>query len=89
MRKRLSSRPPCPLSQRAAEGVMPEKRYSATNALPFMVHGEPSYVMALRDGTGLARAYAVVNMRSFNIVATGETLQAAIRLYHQILEHSC
>lgn len=45
--------------------------------------------MALRDGTGLARAYAVVNMRSFNIVATGETLQAAIRLYHQILEHSC
>lgn len=73
------------VAQRAAEGVMPEKRYSATNALPFMVHGEPSYVMALRDGTGLARAYAVVNMRSFNIVATGETLQAAIRLYQQKL----
>lgn len=29
--------------------------------------------------------YAVVNMRDFNVVATGETLQAAIRLYQQKL----
>jgi hypothetical protein len=43
------------IAQATAEGVFPEKKYTATNPLPFMVEGRASYVMALRDGTGIAR----------------------------------
>lgn len=69
------------VAQAAAEGVFPEKRYSATNALPFMVAGVPAYVMALRDGTGIARAYSVVALTDYQKVAVADTLESAVRLF--------
>jgi hypothetical protein len=69
------------VAQAAAEGVIPEKRYSATNALPFLVDGVPAYVMALRDGTGIPRAYGIVDIRDYQKVAVAETLDAAVRLF--------
>ncbi len=70
------------VAQAAAQGVNPEKKYEATNALPFMVGGEsPAYVMAMRDSTGIARAYAVVDIRDYQRVAVADTLPAAIRAF--------
>jgi hypothetical protein len=69
------------VAQSAAQGVYPEKHYSATNALPFMVDGVPAYVMTLRDGTGIARAYAMVDIRDFQKVAVGDTLTGTSRLF--------
>jgi len=73
------------VAQAAAEGVFPEKRYSATNALPFLVNGLPAYVMALRDGTGIPRAYAVVALTDFQKVAVADTLDSAVRLFQSKL----
>lgn len=69
------------VAQLAAQGVFPEKRYSATNALPFMVEGVPTYVMALRDATGIARAYAMVDIADFQKVAVADTLAATARQF--------
>lgn len=69
------------VAQAAAQGVNPEKKYEATNALPFMVGGSPAYVMALRDGTGIARSFAVVDLRDYQRVAVADTLPAAIRAF--------
>lgn len=69
----------------AAEGVYPEKRYTATQALPFMLNSTPTYAMTLRDATGIARGYALVSMRNINTVTIGDTLQAASRQYQMKL----
>lgn len=71
-------------AQHAAEGVYPEKGYQATNPLPFSVIGQPTHVMTLRDGTGIARAYALVNIETFQTVAVAD-LQAALRQYETAL----
>lgn len=75
-------------AQHAAEGVLPEKGYQATNPLPFSVNGRPTYVMTLRDGTGIARAYAFVNIETFQTLAVADTLQSALRQYEAALSRS-
>jgi hypothetical protein len=72
-------------AQKAAEGVIPEKHYDATNPLPFVVAGRPTYVFALRDGSGIARAFAMVNIQTFQTLAVGETLPATLRQYEAAL----
>lgn len=69
------------VAQNAAMGVNPEKKYQATNALPFLVDGVPAYVMALRDSTGIARAYGVVDVQDYQRVAVADTLPAAVRAF--------
>lgn len=69
------------VAQSAAEGMYPEKKYQATNALPFLVAGVPTYVMALQDSTGIARMYAMVAMNNFQKVAVAESLNATARQY--------
>jgi osmotically-inducible protein OsmY len=69
----------------AAEGVNPEKHYSATNPLPFMLNSTPTYAMTLRDATGIARAYALVSMRDTSKVVVADSLQAADRQYQMKL----
>lgn len=65
----------------AAENVNPEKRYSATNPLPFLVNGIPTYVMALRDSQGVSRAYGMVDMRNNQVIGVAETLSSTLRGY--------
>lgn len=69
----------------AVQGLMPEKHYTATNPLPFMVYGEPTYVTILTDGTGIARAYGLMSIRNFQVVVAGDTLSNAARLYQSKL----
>lgn len=73
------------IAEQAVENVMPEKHYDATNALPFVVGGEPSYVMSLRDSTGIARAFGIVNIANYQILAVGDTLQEAAKAYQHRL----
>jgi hypothetical protein len=68
-------------AQKAAEGVIPEKHYSATYPLPFSIDKVPTYVMTLTDGTGIARAYAMVSIENYQILAVSDTLQGTLRAY--------
>ncbi len=74
-----------PIAEAAAEGVFPEKHYVATNALPFMVDGVAAYVMALKDGTGIARAYGIVSISDYQKVAVADTLANASRQFESLL----
>jgi hypothetical protein len=65
----------------AVENVNPEKHYAATNALPFLVAGAPTYVMALRDSQGVSRAFGMVDMRNNQVIAVADTLGATLRSY--------
>ncbi|HEU4851641.1 MAG TPA: hypothetical protein VFT37_05750 [Telluria sp.] len=68
----------------AVENVNPEKRYTATNALPFLVNGAPTYVMALRDTQGVARAFGMVDMRNNQVIGVADTLNATLRSYQAL-----
>lgn len=65
----------------AVENVNPEKHYSATNPLPFLVNGIPTYVMALRDTQGVSRAFGMVDMRNNQVIGVADTLAATVRTY--------
>lgn len=69
------------VAESAAEKAFPEKHYGATNALPFMVEGIPTYVMALRDSNGVSRMYAMVSAASVQKIAVADTLDATVRQY--------
>jgi hypothetical protein len=73
------------VAQKAAENVLPEKHYDATSPLPFSVDGRPTFVMALRDASGIPRAYGMVNIETFQIVAVSDTLQDTLRKYQSLL----
>ena len=66
---------------KAALGSIPEKRYQATYPLPFSLDGVPTYIMTLKDATGIARAYAMVSIANYQAWAVGDTLTSTLRAY--------
>jgi hypothetical protein len=68
-------------AQKAATGVIPEKHYGATYPLPFSIDKVPTYVMSLKDDTGIARAYAMVSIENYQVLAVGDTLTSTLRAY--------
>ena len=67
----------------SAEGLVSDYGYTATEPLPLNVNGIPTYVVALKDGEGLIKAYAMVNIDNYSIVAKGSSLQETSRAYIQ------
>ena len=59
----------------SAEGEVQNLRYSSTFPLLLNVSGEPTYFVALKDDAGLVKMYAFVNVRQYQIVGKGTTLQ--------------
>lgn len=58
----------------SAEGVVQHLGYTSTFPLLLNVSGQPTYFMSLKDDAELVKMYAMVNVRQYNIVATGSTL---------------
>ena len=69
----------------AAEGEVQEKGYEASFPALVNVKGEATYIMVLKDAGGLVKLYALVNVEKYNLVATGETQEAAMRAYTSLL----
>lgn len=67
----------------SAEGLVSDFGYKATEPLPINVNGIPTYVMALKDGEGLIKSYAMVNIQNYSISAKGTTLEENKRAYMQ------
>ena len=65
----------------AAEGQVQNLRYTAAFPSIVNVGAEPVYIMVLKDSGGLTKMYALVNVRDYSIVATGETQAAAMAAY--------
>ena len=69
----------------SAQGVVQDLGYKATFPLLLNISSQPTYFMALKDGAGLVKGYAMVNLQQYQIVATGSTVAECERTYVQLL----
>lgn len=70
----------------SAEGVVQHLKYNATFPLLLNVASEPTYFIALKDNASLVKMYAMVNVKQYQIVATGETVLECERKYIKLLQ---
>lgn len=69
----------------AAEGEVQEKGYQASFPSLINVDGEPTYIMVLKDASGLVKLYATVNVEQYNLVATATTQKDCIAKYRTLI----
>ena len=72
----------------AAEGEVQEKGYVASFPSLVNVSGEATYIMVLKDATGIVKLYALVNVENYRIVATGASQAAAMSEYKKLLNQN-
>ena len=69
----------------SAAGAVQDLKYAATFPLLLNISGEPTYFMALKDSSQLVKMYAMVNVRQYQIVATGSSVSACLQSYESLL----
>ncbi len=69
----------------SAEGVVQHLGYKATFPLLLNISGEPTYFMALKDNAQLVKMYAMVNVRQYQVVATGSSVAECEQQYIRLL----
>lgn len=69
----------------SAEGQVQNLGYQATFPLLLNISGEPTYFMALKDGAGLVKKYAMVNVQKYQWVAIGDTVAECEKAYVKLL----
>ncbi|MBE5880683.1 MAG: CvpA family protein [Lachnospiraceae bacterium] len=69
----------------SAEGQVQNLGYQATFPLLLNISGEPTYFMALKDGAGLVKKYAMVNIQKYQWVAIGDTVKECRKEYNKLL----
>lgn len=69
----------------SAEGVVQHLSYTATFPLLLNIGSEPTYFMSLKDNAGLVKMYAMVNVRQYQVVATGSTVAECQASYEKLL----
>lgn len=69
----------------AAEGEVQEKGYQASFPSLINVDGEPTYIMVLKDDSGLVKLYAAVNVEQYNLVATASRQEDCIEKYRALI----
>ena len=65
----------------AAEGSVQQYRYSASFPSLINVNGEATYIMVLKDASGIVKMYSMVNVENYNIVVTSDTQEDVFRRY--------
>lgn len=69
----------------AAEGEVQEKGYQASFPSLINVDGQPTYIMVLKDASGLVKLYAAVNVEQYNLVTTSATQAECIQKYRMLI----
>ena len=72
----------------SAMGAVQQYGYQSTFPLLLNVSDQPTYFMALKDGAGLVKMYAMVNVQQYQIVATGYTLKECQSNYYTLLTNN-
>lgn len=68
-------------SMKSAEGKVQQFGYTATFPYLINIQNEPTYFITLKDSNGLVKQYAMVNVKNYNIVGVGDSLQATLNKY--------
>lgn len=69
----------------SAEGQVQNLKYEAAFPLLLNISDQPTYFMALKDGAGLVKKYAMVNVRKYQNVAIGDTVAECEKNYVKLL----
>lgn len=69
----------------AAEGEVQEKGYQASFPSLINVDEQPTYIMVLKDASGIVKLYAMVNVESYNVVTTASTLDDCFSKYRALM----
>ena len=69
----------------SAEGAVQHLNYTATFPLLLNISDQPTYFMALKDSAELVKMYAMVNVRDYQITATGTSVAACQNAYQELL----
>lgn len=72
----------------SAEGQVQNLGYTATFPILLNISNEPTYFMALKDGAGLVKKYAMVNIQKYQNVAIGDTVSDCEKAYIKLLSSS-
>ncbi len=72
-------------AQQSAEGQVQNLRYTATFPLLINVANQPTYFMALKDGAGLVKKFAMVDIQRYQNVAVGDTVAETQTAYEALL----
>ena len=59
----------------SAEGQVQNLKYEAAFPLLLNISDQPTYFIALKDGAGLVKKYAMVNVQKYQTVAIGDTVE--------------
>lgn len=71
----------------SAEGQVQNLKYVSTFPLLLNVGNRPTYFMSLKDAAGLVKMYAFVDVESYHVVATGNTVDEARNNYIEKLKN--
>lgn len=69
----------------SAEGQVQNLKYQAAFPILLNISEQPTYFMALKDGSGLVKKYAMVNVRKYQAVAIGDTVEECEKNYMKLL----
>ena len=69
----------------SAEGQVQNLGYRSTFPLLLNIAGEPTYFVALKDGAGLVKKYAMINIQKYQWVAIGDTVAECEKNYNALL----
>ena len=69
----------------SAEGQVQNLRYTATFPLLINVNSQPTYFMALKDGAGLVKKFAMIDIQRYQNVAVGDTVADTQKAYEALL----
>lgn len=72
-------------AMQSAEGQVQNLRYHATFPILINVSNTPTYFMALKDDAGLVKKYAMVDIRSYQNVAVGDTVADTQKAYMSLI----
>ncbi len=72
----------------AAEGSVQQYGYKASFPSLVNVAGEATYIMVLKDASGIVKMYSMVNVRNYNIVVTSDTQEEVFQKYKSALSQS-
>ena len=70
----------------SAEGRVQNLGYTATFPLIINISGQPTYFMALKDGAGLVKSYAMLNIEKYQNVAIGDSVLQCESNYIKLLK---
>lgn len=70
----------------SAEGQVQDLGYVATFPLLLNIDNQPTYFLTLKDGSGLVKKYALVNVQKYQIVAIGDTLDQCQENYRDLMD---